>query len=85
MRKVPYHPVNDFDCILQYSVYQYGLVVRAGSPWKTLKDLIAYAQANPNKVKYSTARGRNPATPGDGPVRGSGQGQMDPHPLRQRQ
>ena len=27
LRKVPYHPVNDFDPILQYSVYQYGLVV----------------------------------------------------------
>lgn len=60
MRKVPYHPVNDFDCILQYSVYQYGLVVRADSPWKTLKELIAYAQANPNKVKYSTAGAGTP-------------------------
>jgi len=55
LRKVPYHPINDFDPILQYSVYQYGLVVKADAPWKTLKDLIAYAQANPNKVKYSTA------------------------------
>jgi tripartite-type tricarboxylate transporter receptor subunit TctC len=60
LRKVPYHPVNDFDPILQYSVYQYGLVVRADSPWKTLKDLIAYAQANPNKVKYSTAGAGTP-------------------------
>jgi len=34
MRQVPYHPVNDFDPILQYSVYQYGLVVNADSPWK---------------------------------------------------
>ena len=60
LRKVPYHPVNDFDPILQYSVYQYGLVVKADAPWKTLKDLIAYAQANPNKVKYSTAGAGTP-------------------------
>ena len=60
MRKVPYHPVNDFDCILQYSVYQYGLVVRADSPWKTLNEFIAYAQANPGKIKYSTAGAGTP-------------------------
>lgn len=60
MRKVPYHPVNDFECILQYSVYQYGLVVRADSPWKTLNDFIAYAQANPGKIKYSTAGAGTP-------------------------
>jgi tripartite-type tricarboxylate transporter receptor subunit TctC len=60
MRKVPYHPVNDFDCILQYSVYQYGLVVRADSPWKTFQEFIAYAQANPGRIKYSTAGAGTP-------------------------
>jgi tripartite-type tricarboxylate transporter receptor subunit TctC len=60
MRKVPYHPINDFDCILQYSVYQYGLVVKADSPFKTLKDLISYAQANPGKIKYSTSGAGTP-------------------------
>ena len=55
LRKVPYHPVKDFDPIMQYSVYQYGLVVRADSPFKTVKDLIAFAAANPSKIKYSTA------------------------------
>jgi tripartite-type tricarboxylate transporter receptor subunit TctC len=60
MRKVPYQPLNDFDYLLQYSVYQYGLVVRADSPWKSLKDLIAYAQANPGKIRYSTAGAGTP-------------------------
>ena len=55
LRKVPYHPVKDFDPIMQYSIYQYGLVVKADSPYKTLKDFIDYARANPGKVKYSTA------------------------------
>jgi len=60
LRKVTYHPVNDFDAILQFCIGQYGLAVRADSPYKTLKDLIAYAQANPNKVKYSTAGAGTP-------------------------
>jgi tripartite-type tricarboxylate transporter receptor subunit TctC len=60
MRKVTYHPVDDFDAILQFCIGQYGLAVRADSPYKTLKDLIAYAQANPNKVKYSTAGAGTP-------------------------
>jgi len=55
LRKVPYHPVKDFDPIIQYSVYQYGLVVKADSSFKTAKDLIAFAAANPGKIKYSTA------------------------------
>jgi len=55
LHKVGYHPVNDFDAILQYHTIRFGLVVRSDSPYKTLKDLTAYAQVNPNKVKYSTS------------------------------
>jgi len=55
MRKVAYHPVDDFEAILQTNDVVYGLVVRTDSPYKTLKDLIDYAQANPNKLKYSTS------------------------------
>lgn len=60
LRKVTYHPVDDFDAILQYCVGLYGLVIRADSPYKSLKDLVAYAGANPNKVKYSTAGAGTP-------------------------
>jgi tripartite-type tricarboxylate transporter receptor subunit TctC len=60
MRQVPYHPVNDFDPILQYSVYQYGLVVNADSPWKTFKEFMEYAKANPGKIKYATAGAGTP-------------------------
>ena len=56
LSKVSYHPVNDFDAIIQYHTITYGLVVRADSPFKSLKDFfITYAQANPNKIKYTTA------------------------------
>jgi tripartite-type tricarboxylate transporter receptor subunit TctC len=60
LRQVSYHPVKDFEPILQYSVYQYGLVVRADSPWKTFKEFIAYAKANPGKIKYATAGAGTP-------------------------
>lgn len=55
MRKLPYHPVKDFDPIIQYADCGYGLVVRADSPFKTLNDFVTYARANPGKVTYSTS------------------------------
>lgn len=60
MRKVPYDSAKDFTPIMQYAVYLYGLVVKSDSPWKTFKDFIEYAKANPGKIRYSTA---GPGTP----------------------
>jgi len=60
MRKVPYDSATDFTPIMQYAVYLYGLVVQSDSPWKTFKEFIDYAKANPGKVRYSTA---GPGTP----------------------
>ncbi len=60
MRKVPYDSAKDFTPIMQYAVYLYGLVVQSDSPWKTFKEFIDYAKANPGKVRYSTA---GPGTP----------------------
>ncbi|HSR12726.1 MAG TPA: tripartite tricarboxylate transporter substrate binding protein [Thermodesulfobacteriota bacterium] len=55
MRKVPYDSARDFTPIMQYAVYLYGFVVRQDAPWKTFKEFIEYAKANPGKVRYSTA------------------------------
>ena len=60
MRKVPYDSATDFTPIIQYAVYVYGLVVQSDGPWKTFKEFIDYAKANPGKVRYSTA---GPGTP----------------------
>ena len=60
MRKVPYDSAVDFTPITQYAVYLYGLVVQTESPWKTFKEFIDYAKANPGKIRYSTA---GPGTP----------------------
>ena len=59
-RKVPYDSAKDFTPIIQYAVYLYGLVVKSDSPWKTFKEFIDYAKANPGKIRYSTA---GPGTP----------------------
>jgi len=53
--KVGYDITKDFTCIMQYVDVACGLVVRADSPWKTFKELVDYAKANPGKVRYSSA------------------------------
>jgi tripartite-type tricarboxylate transporter receptor subunit TctC len=55
LQPVPYDPLKDFTFIMQYGLYQYGIVVRADAPWKTLEDLLDYAKKNPNKIKYATS------------------------------
>jgi tripartite-type tricarboxylate transporter receptor subunit TctC len=55
LQAVPYDPLKDFSFILQYGLYQYGIVVRADAPWKTLEELLDYAKANPNRIKYATS------------------------------
>lgn len=55
LQKVGYNPEKDFTYIMLFSLWQYGLVVKADSPWKTLAEFIDYAKQNPGKVTYSTA------------------------------
>ena len=60
MRKVPYDSATDFTPIMQYAIYLYGLVVQSDSPWKTFKEFIDYAKANPGKIRYATAGAGTP-------------------------
>jgi len=53
-RSVPYK-LDDFVPILHFGAMQTGLVVRADSPWKTMKEFVEYAKKNPGKVTYGTA------------------------------
>ncbi len=55
MFDVPYNPLKDFEYILCYARVMYGPCVRADSQFKTLKDLVQFAKANPGKIKYSAA------------------------------
>jgi tripartite-type tricarboxylate transporter receptor subunit TctC len=55
LQAVPYDPLKDFSFIMQYGLYQYGLVVRADSPWQTFEEFVDYAKKNPRKVTYGTS------------------------------
>ena len=54
MQKVQFDALKDFTWIACLTGYTFGLVVRADSPIKTVKDLVAYAKLNPEKFSYGT-------------------------------
>ena len=54
LRKVPYNPLKSFKPIGMVAVLPTVLVVNADSPFKTLKDIVDYAKANPGKVEYAS-------------------------------
>ena len=55
MKKVPpYDPVTDFTPITDIGRYTFFLYVNAEQPYKTFRDMVAYAKANPGKINYAT-------------------------------
>jgi tripartite-type tricarboxylate transporter receptor subunit TctC len=61
MQKVQFDPLKDFTYIACLTGYTFGLVVRADSPIMSIKDLVAFAKANPGKFTYgSTGTGTTP-------------------------
>jgi len=44
-----------FDAVARVSVETPAIAVRADAPWKSLKELITFAQANPNKVRIGNS------------------------------
>ena len=55
MEKLPYHPIKDLKPIMQFAGFNFGVFVKADSPFKTFNDLIAFARQNPKKVTYGSA------------------------------
>ncbi len=61
MQKVQFDPLKDLTYVACLTGYTFGIVVRADSPLKTMKDLVDYAKANPGKLSYgSTGAGTTP-------------------------
>jgi tripartite-type tricarboxylate transporter receptor subunit TctC len=54
MIKATWDPLKDFTYIIHVSGYTFGVVVKADSPWKTWKEFLAHAKANPGKVRYAS-------------------------------
>lgn len=52
--KLPYDPVKDLTPIARVAQGSFGLVVPAGSPYRTAKDLLAAAAAQPGKMNYGS-------------------------------
>jgi tripartite-type tricarboxylate transporter receptor subunit TctC len=51
----PYDLAKDFTPIINVAISPYALVVNTSVPAKDLKELIAYAKANPGKLSFSSA------------------------------
>lgn len=54
VEKVPYNPVTGFQYIMQFGGFNFGVIVKNDSPFKTFKDLIAYALKNPKGLTCGT-------------------------------
>jgi tripartite-type tricarboxylate transporter receptor subunit TctC len=61
MQKVDWDPLKDFTYIIGLTGYTFGVVVKAESQIKSVKELIEFARANPGKFSYgSTGTGTSP-------------------------
>lgn len=55
VNKVKFDPRKDFTLLLKVTSFNFGVVVRADSPFKSIHQLIDYARANPGKLSYGTS------------------------------
>lgn len=55
LEKVAYDPVNDFEFLGRVTNMHNVLVVKPDAKWKTIQEFIAYAKANPEKVRVGTS------------------------------
>jgi len=54
-KKMPFDPVKDFAPLTRVAMVPNLLVANPGKPYKTVKELIAYAQKNPGKVNFGSS------------------------------
>jgi tripartite-type tricarboxylate transporter receptor subunit TctC len=56
-----YDPVKDFTPVTRVAIQPMTIVTSADAPYNSLKDLIAYARANPGKLSYGTSGKGSPS------------------------
>jgi tripartite-type tricarboxylate transporter receptor subunit TctC len=54
MQQTTWDPAKDFTYIVHLTGYTFGVTTHADSQFKTWKDVVEYAKANPGKVTYAT-------------------------------
>jgi len=52
--KLSYHPLKDFEPVLQFGVNNWAISIRYDSPLQTLKDVVEHARQNPGVLTYGT-------------------------------
>jgi tripartite-type tricarboxylate transporter receptor subunit TctC len=52
MQKMSFDPVRDITHIACLTGYTFGIVATADAPYKTLREMVAWAKANPGKLTY---------------------------------
>lgn len=61
MQKMSFDPVADLTHIVCLTGYTFGIACTADAPFKTLKEMVAYAKANPGQLEYGhTGTGTTP-------------------------
>ncbi|MBS3997113.1 MAG: tripartite tricarboxylate transporter substrate binding protein [Hydrogenophaga sp.] len=58
--KVPWNALRDFDPLSLVGTIEWGIAVKADSPFRTVADLIAAAKANPGKLNFSSGGNGSP-------------------------
>jgi len=53
-KKLPYDPLKDFSPVALIATNYMALVVHPSAPFKSVKDLVAYAKANPGKLSFAS-------------------------------
>ncbi len=55
---IGFDPVKELTWVARLLSSDIGVVVKSDAPWKTFKELVQYAKANPGKIKYGTSNPR---------------------------
>jgi len=58
-KKLPYDPLKEFAPVALLATNYLALVVHPSAPFKSVKDLVAYAKANPGKLTFDCSRYRS--------------------------
>ena len=80
--KVPYHPVNDLREIMQFGIMNIAITVKGDSPFKSWKDIVAYARQNPKKLTYGSAGVGSFGHLALEQIARKGKGTVHPHPVQ---
>ncbi len=55
VQKTPYDPVKAFEPVSRVAIAPFVFMTREGFPARNIKELVAYAKANPGKINYGSA------------------------------